>query len=186
MPRDEQSMRASLTAQRKYAMLARGPFFEPVVETVRAYLAAGVPDPARTERDYWALSCLPGTTPRRLSALTMRTMDALVINKPRPTESGVQVLMIVEKSTLDGGFGGREAVRDALPGLSIVDSDYYEAGPDQALVSGVWSELVAALAHPLVAAAVAALVERMMAMGRTLHWRGHNYLLVDDVLDRVG
>ena len=70
------------------------------------------------------------------------------------------------------------------PDLRIVDSDYYEAGPDQALMSGAWNDLAAALAHPLVAAAVRALAQRMMGMGRTLHWRGHNYLLVDDVLGR--
>jgi hypothetical protein len=182
--RDEAAMRASLTAHRRYAALARGPFFEPVVGTVRAYLAAAVPEPFRTERDGWSLSCLPGTTPRRLSALTMRTMDALVINRPGPDERGAQALMIVARSALDGGFGGREAARDALPELRVVDSAYHEAGPDQALVSGAWEELVVALGHPVVVAAVRELAERMMGMGRTLHWRGHNYLLADDVLGR--
>jgi hypothetical protein len=178
------SLTVSETHHRKYHRLARGPFHEPVVTTARAYLAAAIEDPDRTERDYWSLSCLPGTTPWRLSALTMRTMDALVINKPKAGQSGVQALMIVEKSTLDEGFGGRAAADAALDGVEIEDSDYYEAGPDQALVHGPWRDFVVALEHPVVVASVRALAARMMAIGRTLHWRGHNALLVDDVLQR--
>lgn len=176
------SLTVSETHHRKYHRLARGPFYEPVVATARAYLAVAVDRPARTARDYWSLSCLPGTTPWRLSALTMRTMDALVVNKPRPGQEGVQALTIVERSTVDTGFGGRAAAEAALDGVRIEDSDYYEGGPDQALLQGPWRDLVAALGHPVVAEAVRAMATRMMGIGRTLHWRGHNALLVDDVL----
>ena len=169
---------------RMYARLVAGPYYEPVVQTARAYLAAAVDDPDGTERDYWALSCLPATTARRLDAVTMRSMDALVVNKPRPAVTGVQAFMIVERSTLDGSFGSREAARDALPAMTIVDSDYYDAGPDQVLIHGPWRDFVAVLADPVVAESVHRLTQRIMGMGRALHWRGHNRLLADDVLDR--
>lgn len=182
--RTDLSLRASATHHRKYHRLAAGPYHEPVVTTARAYLAAAIDNPRATEGEYWALSCLPGTTRWRLSALTMRTMDALVVNKPREAaQIGVQALMIVVRSVLDGGFGGRQAARDAFPALEIVDSEYYEAGPDQVLIQGPWRDFVAALAHPVVVESVALLATRMMGIGRTLHFRGHNRLLVADVLD---
>lgn len=173
----------SATHHHKYARLSGGPYFEPVVVTARAYLAAAIADPRGTEGEYWAISCLPGTTRWRLSAVTMRTMDALVIYRPRPGESGVQALMIVERSALEDGFGGRQAAGQRLPAVDIVDSDYYGAGPDQALLRGPWREVAAALSDPVVAEAARLLADRMMAQGRTLHWRGHNRLLVNDILD---
>jgi hypothetical protein len=173
----------SATHHHKYARLAGGPYFEPVVLTARAYLAAAVADPRAGEGVYWALSCLPATTRWRLSAVTMRITDALVISKPRPGQTGVQALMLVEQSTLEEGFGDRQAARDLLPGVDIVDSDYYDAGPDQALIRGPWAELVTALANPVVATAARQIAGRIMAGGRTLHWRGHNRLLAADALD---
>jgi hypothetical protein len=166
---------------RKYSELARSGFYEPVVETARAYLAVAVEDPRRSQGDGWALSCLPGTTPWRLSAVTMRTMDMLVVNRPRGAEQDVQAIVVLERSTL------RAALADAPadpPGVQIVASDYHEAGPDQALIRGPWRRVVDALDEPAVIEAVRSLSERIIARGRTLHWRGHNQLLVDDVLGR--
>jgi hypothetical protein len=39
------------------------------------------------------------------------------------------------------------------------------------------------LANPPVATAARLLAEQVMATGRTLHWRGYNRLLTNDVLD---
>ena len=167
----------------KYTRLSRGPYFEPVVATARAYLTAAVPGAPASAGVYWALSCLPATTRWRLSAVTMRITDMLVITRPRPGETGVQALAIVQRSALQEGFGYRRAARDPLPGLDITDSDYHGAGPDQALIRGPWQDLVAALTNPLVAEAARLLAEQVMATGRTLHWRGHNHLLTNDVLD---
>src|SRR5258708_6156370 len=99
-----------MTMQRKYDRLAAGEVFAAVVEVPTAYVAAAIVDAAATEGEYWALSCLPGTTPGRLSALTMRATDIVVIYQARPKTPGspVDALMIVERSTLESGFGRRE------------------------------------------------------------------------------
>jgi hypothetical protein len=173
------------TKQRKYEKLAKGPFFEPVVNLARAYVAAAITDPAGTEGEFWALSCLPGTTPGRLSALTMRITDILVIYRTEPTPAAqVEALMIVERSTLEAGFGTRAVARRRHPRLRFTDSDYYGAGMDQMMISGPWQPMVRSLSDERVAEAAGQMADRMMR-GRVMHWRGHNPLLADHALGRA-
>ena len=175
-----------LAKHRKYERLAAGEFFVPVVQVATAYVAAAITGAAVTEGEFWALSCLPGTTPRRLSALTMRATDILVIYKAAAVASSpVEALMIVERSTLEAGFGSRQAAEDRHPGVRFTDSHYYGAGEDQMMVSGPHDEFVAVLSDDAVAEAAQALARRMMGQGRVLFWRGHNRLLADHVLGRA-
>ena len=174
------------TKLRKYDRLAAGPYFEPVVELATAYVSAAIADPERTEGEYWALSCLPGTTPRRLSALTMRITDILVIYRAEPVEAGrAEALVIVERSTLENGFGTRGKAHRRYPRLRFTDSEYHGAGDDQMMISGPCRPLARALGDEAVAAAARAMADRMMAGGRVMHWRGHNPLLADHVLGRA-
>jgi hypothetical protein len=185
-PGGERRRQGDPTKQRKYELLARGPYFTPVVELAQAYVTAAIADPARTEAEYWALSCLPGTTPRRLSALTMRITDILVIYRALPVESGrAEALMIVERSTLEAGFGTRALARRRYPRLQFTDSEYHGAGLDQMMVSGPCEQLVRALRDESVAEAARQLAERVMRSGRVMHWRGHNPLLADHALGRA-
>lgn len=170
--------------QHRYEKLARGPFFAPVVAVARAYLAAAVPDPATTQRDYWALSCLPGTTPRRLSAVTMRITDALVIYKSRTDDPPlVKALVLVERSTLEAGFGCRDNAQERHPHVRFADSTFHGAGPDQMIITGYHDDIVAALRDEPIADAARQVALRIMGQGRVLHWRGHNDQLASDVLD---
>ncbi|MET7403485.1 hypothetical protein ABZS66_59440 [Dactylosporangium sp. NPDC005572] len=176
-----------MTMHRKYDRLAAGEFFAPVVEVATAYVAAAIPDAAATEGEYWALSCLPGTTPGRLSALTMRATDIVVIYQvlPKTPGSPVDALMIVERSTLESGFDGREQARQRYPHLHFVDSEYYGAGEDQMMVRGPADEVAAVLRDPVVTEAAQALAQRVMGSGRVLFARGHNRLLADHALGRA-
>jgi hypothetical protein len=176
-----------MTKQRKYDRLAAGNFFTPVVHVATAYVAAAIADAAATEGEFWALSCLPATTPGRLSALTMRATDIVVIYQvvPKAASSPVDALMIVERSTLEAGFGRREVAQRRYPHLHFVDSDFYGAGEDQMMVRGPHEEMAAVLGDAVVADAARALAQRMMDQGRVLFWRGHNRLLADHVLGRA-
>jgi hypothetical protein len=167
-------------------LLTKGPFFAPVVDLASAYVAAAIADPAGTEGVFWALSCLPGTTPRRLSALTMRITDILVIYQVEPVESAqVDALMIVERSTLEAGFGARVRASRRYPRLRFTDSSYHGAGLDQMMISGPSEQVMRSLRDELVAEAARRMAERMMRGGRVMHWRGHNPLLADHVLGRA-
>jgi len=170
----------------KFDALARGPYFEPVVAVVRAYLDAAIVDLERTEGEYWALSCLPATTPRRLAALTMRITDILVVNRAEAdAASPVDALVIVARSTLEAGFGSREAAQRSYPRLRFCESDYHGAGDDQLMISGAGDELARYLRDERVSGAARAMASRMMASGRVMHWRGHNPLLVDHAVGRA-
>jgi hypothetical protein len=175
---------ADPTKVRKYEKLARGPYFGPVVDLARAYVAAAIADPAATEGVYWALSCLPGTSPRRLCALTMRITDILVINKA-DAGTAVDALVIVERSTFEEGFGRRALARRRYPRLRFTDSEYHGAGLDQMMISGPAGPLVRCLDDERVAEAARRMAEFMMGSGRVMHWKGHNPLLADHALGRA-
>ena len=183
---DRRHLRADPTKQRKYELLAQGQFFAPVVDLASAYVAAAIADPAGTEGEFWALSCLPGTTPRRLSALTMRITDILVIYRAEPVQTTqVDALMIVERSTLEAGFGTRALARKRYPRLRFTDSDYHGAGMDQMMISGPYKQMIRSLRDEPVMDAACEMARRMMRGGRVMHWRGHNPLLADHVLGRA-
>jgi len=185
-PRDRRGLRADPTKQRNYELLAQGLFFAPVVALASAYVAAAIADPVGTEGEFWALSCLPGTTPQRLSALTMRITDILVIYQFKPAQMAqVEALMIVERSTLEAGFGTRGLARKRYPLLRFTDSDYHGAGTDQMMISGPCAQMVRSLRDEPVVEAAREMASRMMRSGRVMHWRGHNPLLADHILGRA-
>jgi hypothetical protein len=151
-------LRGDPNKQRRYERLARGPYFAPVVDLATAYVAAALTDAADTEGEFWALSCLPGTSPRRLSALTMRITDILVVNKAEPgPDTSVEALVIVERSTFEEGFGRRALARRRYPRLRFTDSEYHGGR----------------------------MADFMMGRGRVMHWRGHNPMLADHALGRA-
>ncbi|MDI5940270.1 MULTISPECIES: HNH endonuclease [unclassified Micromonospora] len=177
---------ASTDPVSRFERLANGPYFSSVVAANRAYLDAVVPDAASTERDRWALSCLPSTRtdPRRLSAISMKTMETFVLHEP--TEPGVgaraEGFLVVRRSVLDrhwtpAGF------RAAHPALTTWRSDYVDAGPDQECLAGDVEDLIAALGDERVVLAARALTEPLLR-SRTLHARGHCQPLADAVLGR--
>ncbi|MFC6015206.1 HNH endonuclease [Plantactinospora solaniradicis] len=182
---DEPAMRADPGKQSQFDRLRASAFFPAVVAANRAYLEVAVPDAAETEREYWALSCLPGTRPGRLSAVSMRRMETFVLGEPADPSGAEPAVgfVIVRRSTLTRRWPTPEALGETFPGLTVEDSDYVDAGPDQARIRGRHDELTAALADGDFAAAVRDLAESLLT-GRTSHKPGHNYQLADEVLGR--
>src|SRR5947209_7915409 len=120
-------MRADESKQRRYEKLLDSRFFTEVVEANRAYMAAAVPDPAQTERDYWALSCLPGQ-PGTLSRISMGTMETFVLAEPKDEETTeIQGFVVVRPSVLEEGFSSMAAFGAEFPGLDVEASNYRDA-----------------------------------------------------------
>ncbi|KAB1156485.1 hypothetical protein F6X68_11430 [Micromonospora sp. AMSO12t] len=170
----------------RFERLADGPYLDSVVAANRAYLDAVVPDAAATERDHWALSCLPGTRtdPPRLSAVSMKTMETFVLHEPTEPGAGAPAegFLVVRKSVLDGHWTPA-GFRAAHPAITRWPSDYVDAGPDQEVLAGDVEDLIAALADERVVLAARALTEPLL-QSRTLHARGHNQPFADAVLGR--
>ncbi|MEH0933728.1 HNH endonuclease [Micromonospora psammae] len=180
-------LRATPAGGSRFDRLAAGPYFTAVVAANRAYLDVAVPDPAGTERQHWALSCLPSTrtTPARLSAVSMKTMETFVLHEPDdpavdPLPGG---FVIVRRSVLDRHWS-RRSFRKAFPRLRREPSDYVDGGDDQERVAGRYDELIAAFADERFGAAARALAASLLP-GRTIHGRGHHRRLVDEVLGRT-
>ena len=60
--------RTGKSPRARFDRLAAAPYYAAVLEALRAYVEAAVPDPIATERERWSLSCLPSTSSQRLSA----------------------------------------------------------------------------------------------------------------------
>lgn len=180
--RRDQARMLSPGKVRRFERLQDGPWFEQVVDLAAAYVRGALPDARASEGVTWALSCLPGTTPRRLSALTMRITDILVVNRPaQPAEGDVDALVIVSRSEIEAAFPG-EAAEQTYPSLVFRASEYHGAGPDQMMIRGAGPDLARCLRDPRVAAAARTLAADVMREGRVMHWRGHNALLVDEAI----
>ncbi|MEU7994048.1 HNH endonuclease [Micromonospora sp. NPDC049060] len=176
----------STGAASRFARLAELSYFDSVVAANRAYLDAVVPDAAATEREYWALSCLPGTRtdPPRLSAISLKTMETFVLHEPTEpaADARAEGFMVVRKSVLDARWTPA-AFRAAHPGITRWPSDYVDAGPDQECLAGGVDDLIAVLGDERVVLAARALTEPLLR-SRTLHARGHSQPLADAVLGR--
>ncbi|GIJ33235.1 HNH endonuclease [Micromonospora sediminimaris] len=171
----------------QFDRLLDGPYYDAVVAANRAYLKVAVPDAAATEREYWTLSCLPSTAtwPRRLSAVSMKTMETFVLHEPTGQgDEAPEGFVVVRRSTLKRHWSSRRALDRAFPGLTEEPSDYEDAGEDQATVRGRYDQLIAALTDERFASAVRDLVAPLLAV-RTMHGAGHSYSLVDHVLGRA-
>lgn len=183
---DEESMRANPSKQRKFKRLKESPYFAAVVEANRAYLQVAVSNPAETEREHWALSCLPGTTEGRLSAVSIKSMETFVLHEPAdPEDAGLaEGFVVVRRSALERYAESGDVLDERFPGLDFDRTDYRDAGPDQLRVWGWHDELIEAFKDEYFAAAVRDLTEPLLR-SKTMHWRGHNYQLADHVLGRV-
>ncbi|MEV4479081.1 HNH endonuclease [Micromonospora coxensis] len=172
----------------RFDRLAAGPYFDAVVAANRAYLDAAVPDAEATERDHWALSCLPSTrtNPPRLSAVSMKTMETFVVHEPfdpaaDPTPAG----FVVVRGSLLGRHWSARAFRKEFPRLEREPSGYADGSADQERVAGPVDALITALADERFAAAARALAASLLP-ARTMHSRGHNSRFADQVLGRTG
>lgn len=179
--KDEPSMRASPSKRRSYLRLRRLGLLQLVAAANRAYLEACVRRPDRTEKEYWALSCMPGTTRGRLSAISMKGMEVFVLHDRGGGD--LDAFVVISREAL------REALGDvpfsaAYPQLVAEASHYRDGGGDQMRVWGSAREVMRALADDAFAAAAEAMASRLMSTGRTMQWFGHNYQLADAVLGR--
>lgn len=181
-PRDEPSMRASPTKQRSYNRLRRLGLLRDVAAANRAYLDVCVSDPDRTEKDYWALSCMPSTRRGRLSAICMRGMEVFVLHGRAGAE--VDAFVVISSAPLDDALEG-EGLVAAYPRLDFEVSHYRDGGGDQMRVWGSARDVTSALADDAFAAAARTMAARLMGSGQTMQWFGHNYQLADLVLGRA-
>lgn len=181
-------MRADPEKQARFAALADGPWFDQVVAANRAYLRAAVPEPSGTERDHWALSCLPRTgSGRRLSTVNMKRMETFVLLRPEEADGDDDVwgFMIVRESVLHRYAGSEQGIEEQYPHLEFDRSrPYQDAGADQVRILGWYDDLADALAQEPFAAAARELAAPLLE-GTTNNARHHNYQLADAVLDRL-
>lgn len=182
--RNEAAMRAQDGKQRGFEALASTRYLRPVVAAHRAYLRAVVDDPGVSERDYWNMSCLPSTTPRRLSAINMRIMEVCVLTAPEDPETGAIYMYVILRRSVLGGVATTDAdLGRQYPGLVFGPSDYGPAGTDQVAAEGCHDDLIEALYVPRFALAARSLAEHLLT-SRSPYWECHNYQLADEVLRR--
>lgn len=181
---DEASLRADQGKQRRYEKLLDSDVFMDVVEANRAYVTAAISDPVDTERERWALSCLPGWG-NVFTRLSISRMETFVLTKSGPDEpTGVAGYVVVARSALQAEFGSLARFGAEFPDLRLQDTGYKSAGDDQIGVVGGHGAVVAALWHEPFASAARALAERLLQQ-RTPYGHAHNYLLADHVLGRL-
>ncbi|MGW7680943.1 hypothetical protein ACWGID_09415 [Kribbella sp. NPDC054772] len=176
-------MRADPAKRKKFARLREHTGYEHVVALSRAYLDAAVRDAQTSEKEYWSLSCLPGTRKERLAAISMKSMEVLVVGDVG--EDIPEAFVVVSLDHLVREHGSAAAAEAAYQELDFDPSDYRDAGDDQVRVYGWAPELAEYLASASLGTAAQELAGRLMGAGKTMQWFGHNYQLADQVLGRA-
>lgn len=139
------------------------------LRVLRTYVNDCLLLPRRTERDFWSLSCLPGTNAARLACISVGRMETLVL-----TAGGGFVVLAADELTDSARKRHRRALRA---------SDYEAAGAHQvALQASSLAELSDVLEDDDVSHAAAVLSYRVMRKGRTWYSRSHSPLLANDVV----
>lgn len=179
MPDDERRLRDDPSKRQRFERLLEGPHFDSVVEANSGYLFVAVVDPEGTERERWALSCLPGG--RALSRVSMSGMETFTVLAPQQGQD-VEGFVVALRSVLTAEFGADFI--DEFPGLRVLSHMYRSAGEDQVCVAGSMGDLLAALGREPFAVAARELAGRLMC-GTTSYKNGHNYWLADHVLRRA-
>jgi hypothetical protein len=140
-----------------------------------------VPRYAATEGEHWALSCLPSTTKTRVTAISLRTMETVVIDDYDAGNTG-GFLNVSQHALLDR-FGSWDAFESEHPGLLRSTANYRDPGPDQISIEGTLADLHDAVVDDRVGYAIRVLTDRLHRTGQTLQKRGHCPQLADLILE---
>lgn len=140
-----------------------------------------IPRYAATEGEYWALSCLPGTTPSRLTAISLHTMEAIYITDGDDGTPDARVIASAE--AIIHRFGSWNVFHREHPSLDLDEgSNYKDAGIDQIRLIGALPDVHHAITDDRIGYAIRVLTDRVRLNGRTIHAKGHCPQLADLVL----
>jgi hypothetical protein len=167
--------------QEQFDRFSRREDTDKIVDVLWHYVR-NIPEYAATEGEYWALSCLPSTTPPRLTAISLHTMEAIYITAGDDGISNGQV--IASEEALLHRFGSWDAFHREHPGLDPdrEGSKYEDAGTDQIRLTGALPAVHHAIIDDRIGYAIRVLTDRVRLRGRTIHARGHCPQLANLVL----
>jgi len=74
--------------EKAFDRLLRTPYADDVVHVLQHYVRDCIPRYRATEREYWSLSCMPGTLRGRLAAVSLRSMETFVVHGARLVDGG--------------------------------------------------------------------------------------------------
>ncbi|MFG1627819.1 GIY-YIG nuclease family protein [Kribbella sp. NPDC049227] len=169
----------------KYEQLRREPAFPLLAEILNWYVPVCLPQPARTERTFWALSALPGTNrtrqAHRLCTLSVNKMETffLVVGEvdgERFFGGGVNLSL----RTLTEQAGALSSLKRRHQHLSFARTAYESGGGDVVSITFTGIEAYFDL-WDVPGAVDAARTMNLMLMrkGPTFQWRSHCYDLAD-------
>lgn len=142
-----------------------------VIVDVLWHYVRNIPRYAETEGEYWALSCLPGTTAPRLTAISLHTMEAIYISEG---DGGIpNGRVIVSQEALLHRFGSWAAFHREHPDLNPDGTKYEDASIDQIRLIGALPDVHRAIIDDRIGYAIRVLTDRVCDKGRTIHSRGH-------------
>lgn len=187
-PGDDGAARADDPAQRQqrraaYERLRATAAFPLVHQILHDYVQACLPQPAKTERTFWAVSALPQTGKTRdgyrLATVSVNKMECLFLytrDQGRSCDGAVNVSL----SGLTGAAGSLRKLTRRYHMLGFAQSSYESAGGD---ALGIWFTGIDGYhriwAIPGAVSAARTLNLMLMRKGPTFQWRGHCYDLAD-------
>lgn len=171
----------------RFQKLLRRPQAADVLDILRLYGATAIPIPRTTERDYWSVSCLPGSPDKPLARVNASWMELFAL---MPDGDGVSARIILHLSdfTADGSTEPDQLDTDLLESCAARPEDIRYAiwrGGKGILIAKVRTpvSIRAFLQHPHGLRAIRNFNLTHMNRGRNTYRASHCYSLADVMLD---
>jgi hypothetical protein len=167
-------------ANNHFAALENFPDFYTLQQILRQYVQKCIPAYRRTEGGWWVVSCLPTSTPNRLSAISLNWMETFVIFHSEDKEHISQAFIIVSESEFRSAYPNDIEFYKEYADTELARSTYKAAENDQIRISmnSIYS-IISILQNSVVLQASRDLNLKLMSRGRTPYSKFHSFELAD-------
>jgi hypothetical protein len=169
----------------RFGVLEEFAEFDTLKQILRQYVQKCIPAYRRTESIWWIVSCLPKSTPNRLSAVSLNWMETFVIFHGDNKEHISAAFMIVSEHEFRKTYPDDSEFYEEYADTEIEISTYKAADHDQLRITmnSIYA-IIAVLQNPAVLRASRELNLGLMRKGKTAYSKYHSYELADLLVEK--
>jgi hypothetical protein len=176
-----------LKFRQKYQLLRKRADSDAVIALLHTYVARCIPQPRRTEADYWSVSCMPATNANtwpRLACFNANTMELFTVGYAKDDPTQICGFLNLSDAELLKGYPNDEDFYRRHPEAELQASNYTAAGSDQI---SVWfsslAQAIELLNDAVVVRAARAMNLNLMRKRKNFYGRNHCFDLADQLIE---
>lgn len=166
---------------KKFIRLLKHTQYGYIISIAFQYLSLCIPFPGLTEKTYWSISCLPGTTQgdlKRIFCFNIHMMETFVLFNARKRSEDFYALLNISSKVFTNHFGSNNNFTQNYKNCVVFTPNYKSAGHDQLSIELSGAEtLKNILQLPPIIHAAKVLNLHLMQKGKNIYGKHHCYEL---------